>query len=72
MKTTVTIIQTIIALVLTLLIVIQTKSGGLMDSLSSKSSYHSKKGVEQLVFIATIVSAILFVAISLTNAFLIS
>jgi len=72
MKTTLTIIQTVIAITTTLLIVIQTKGGGLMDGVGAKSSYHSKKGVEKAVFLATIGAAALFVIVSLINALLIS
>ncbi len=72
MKLVLTYLQITISLILTFMIVIQAKGGGLMSGLGGQSAYHAKKGVEKIVLISTIVTAVIFVAISLTNAFLVS
>lgn len=67
-----TYLQIFISVLLTFLIVIQAKSGGLMSGLGGQGTYHSKKGVEKVVLLATIATAVIFVAISLVNAFIVS
>lgn len=71
MKLFLTYLQITVAVILTFLIVIQSKEGGLTN-LTNHSSYHSKKGLERIVVIATIGAAIIFVVTSAINAFLIS
>ena len=70
MKDTLTIIQIILRLAVTGLILIQAKGTGLGRTFGSQT-YHSKRGVESLVFKLTIFLASSFVILStLTNIFL--
>jgi len=70
MKDTLTIIQIILSLAVTGLILIQAKGTGLGRAFGSQT-YHSKRGVESLVFKLTIFLASSFVILStLTNIFL--
>lgn len=63
-----TIIQIIIAIALTAVILLQAKGTGLGSTFGGQSQmYHSKKGVEKVVFYLTITLAILFVLVSLIN-----
>lgn len=63
-----TIIQIIVSLILISLILLQAKGTGLGSTFGGQSqAYHSKRGVEKLVFTATIITAIVFVIISLIN-----
>ena len=63
-----TIIQIIIAIALTAVILLQAKGTGLGSTFGGQSQmYHSKKGVEKVVFYLTIILAILFVLVSLIN-----
>ena len=60
------IFEIIIAILLIFLILIQSGDAGLSGVWSGGGeTYHSKRGVEKIVFIATIVSAVLFVGIAL-------
>lgn len=60
------IIQAILCFVLVALVLIQSKSAGLSPGLkSSFSMYRSLRGVEKIVFIATVVSGLLLVVNSL-------
>jgi preprotein translocase subunit SecG len=62
------VLQIIISLLLTGLILLQAKGTGLGSTFGGQSqAYHSKRGVEKLVFTATIVLSCLFVIISLLN-----
>lgn len=70
MKDTLTIIQIILAVAVTGLILIQAKGTGLGRAFGSQT-YHSKRGVESLVFKLTIFVAITFVVLStVTNIIL--
>jgi len=63
-----TIFQIIIAIALTAIILLQAKGTGLGSTFGGQSQmYHSKRGVEKVVFYATIILATLFVIISLIN-----
>jgi len=63
-----TILQIIIAIALTAIILLQAKGTGLGSTFGGQSQmYHSKRGVEKVVFYATIILATLFVIISLVN-----
>ncbi|MBW6442143.1 preprotein translocase subunit SecG [Patescibacteria group bacterium] len=59
-------LQVILCIVLTALVLIQSKSSGLSSSLkSSFSMYRSLRGVEKIIFISTVVSGSLLVINSL-------
>ncbi|MBD3366215.1 preprotein translocase subunit SecG [candidate division WWE3 bacterium] len=54
------ILQLIFAVSLTGLVLIQAKGGGLSNMVGSGAMYRSRRGLEKIVFIATIVLGILF------------
>ena len=64
MKPTLTIIQLISAVTVSVLILLQAKGTGLGRTFGSQT-YHSKRGVEYLIFRATIILAVVFVATSI-------
>ncbi|HJZ05452.1 preprotein translocase subunit SecG [Candidatus Amesbacteria bacterium RIFCSPHIGHO2_01_FULL_48_32] len=61
-----TIVQIIVAVIMAGLILLQAKGVGLGRSLGGL--YHSKRGIEILVFRATIILAVLFVTVSASVA----
>jgi protein translocase SecG subunit len=63
-----TAIQIIVCLILISLILLQAKGTGLGSTFGGQSqAYHSKRGVEKVVFYSTIITGIIFVIISLLN-----
>lgn len=62
------ILQITAGLLLSSLIMIQAKGTGLSRSFGS-SVYHSRRGLETLIFRSTIVLAVIFVAVSLAKLF---
>lgn len=63
-----TIIQILVSLILISLILLQAKGTGLGSTFGGQSqAYHSKRGVEKVVFYSTIIAGIVFVVISLLN-----
>jgi len=66
MKTTLLIIELIIALILIGLILLQNGKGGLSAGVSS-DTYRTKRGAEKVIFIGTIVCGIVFFCISIIN-----
>ena len=63
-----TLLQIIISLLLIGLILLQAKGTGLGSTFGGQSqTYHSKRGMEKSIFLATIVLAVFFVIISLVN-----
>ena len=63
-----TAIQIIVCLILIGLILLQVKGTGLGSTFGGQSqAYHSKRGVEKVVFYSTIITGIIFVIISLLN-----
>jgi protein translocase SecG subunit len=67
MKVTLTIIQIIIAISLIGLILIQSSKGGLGSAWGGGGEFRTRRGAEKIVFKATIVAAILFLIISISN-----
>ncbi len=62
------IIQIIISVLLVGAILLQARGSGLSSVFGGESTfYHTRRGIEKIVFWATIVLAILFVATSLAN-----
>lgn len=59
------------ALILMILVLLQTKSGGLSDIFGGSGTeiYRTKRGLEKFIFIATIVLSIIFFGIALANLF---
>lgn len=66
MKNWLTLAQIITGIVLTSLVLLQAKGTGLGRAFGS-ISYHSKRGVEKIVFRATVLVAVIFVALSVLN-----
>lgn len=65
MKTAILIIQIIFAILLVLLILLQGKGAGLNSPLGSIGVYSTRRGVEKIVYYATIATAFLFFLSSL-------
>lgn len=62
------ILQSVIALFLIGLIVLQAKGTGLGRSFAS-NNYHAKRGMEKTVFALTIASSVIFLTLSVIIAF---
>jgi preprotein translocase subunit SecG len=58
-------VQLISAVVVSGLILLQAKGTGLGRTFGGSSTYHSKRGMEYIVFRATIIFAVLFVVTSI-------
>ena len=68
MKTTLYIIQIVIAVALVTAILFQVKGGGLGGIFGqSDSVFRTKRGIEKYLFIATIVLVVIFVALSIVS-----
>ena len=70
MKKVFVIFQLVFSIGLISLILLQAKGSGLGTAFGGSGPYHSKKGVEKVVFVATIIFAACFLITSLVNAFL--
>lgn len=66
MKLALTVIQIIISISLAGLILLQAKGVGLGRTFGG-ASFHSKRGVESIVFKATVVLSFLFVVLAIVN-----
>jgi len=67
-NTPLTILQIIIAVILTAVILLQAKGTGLGSTFGGQNQmYHSKRGVEKIIFSLTIILTVIFVLISLIN-----
>ena len=65
------IIQIIISVLLIGVILLQTRGSGLSSIFGGESTfYHTRRGIEKFVFWATVVLAILFVAVSISFFFI--
>lgn len=61
-------IQLILAIIIISVILLQAKGTGLGTAFGGQSnSYHSKRGIEKVIFSLTIILTILFVIIALIN-----
>lgn len=68
MKTTAVLIQIILAVMLMAAVLLQARGTGLGTAWGgSGSSYHSKRGIEKILFFATIVIAAFFLLVSILN-----
>lgn len=59
--------QCIVAVLLIVLILLQTSKGGLGNAFGGADYYRTKRGAERIVFIATVVTAVLFLLSSVIN-----
>ncbi len=69
MKTWIPLGQIVIGLLLASAVLMQAKGTGLGRSVGP-SSYHARRGMEKMLFRATIILSIVFVAISIASQFL--
>jgi preprotein translocase subunit SecG len=67
MKTLFLILQLIVSLALIALILLQSSKGGLGSAFGGGEFYRTKRGAERVVFIATIITAVLFLFTSIAN-----
>jgi preprotein translocase subunit SecG len=71
MKTTVAILQLIISILLMVTILMQNRGTSLSGLFGGSGGvYRTKRGMEKILFILTIIFAILFLGLSLTNLLL--
>jgi preprotein translocase subunit SecG len=71
MLTTIKIIQIILAVLLVAAILLQQRGSGLGLAFGGQGNvYRSRRGVEKLLFVATIVLAVLFCAAALATVFI--
>ncbi len=69
MQNALSIVQIIVSILLVGLILLQAQGTGLGNNWTGGGeTYHTRKGVEKVIFIATVVSIIIFILISLANA----
>lgn len=64
-----TVVQIILAVILSVLVLLQAKGTGLGRAFG-QASYHSKRGVEFVVFRFTIAVAVMFIVVSIVSQFL--
>lgn len=69
MRQFVPVIQVVVGVLLSVCVLLQAKGTGLGHS-ASGMAYHARRGMEQLLFKATIVLAVIFVLASIANQFL--
>lgn len=68
MKTAIILVQIILAVLLVTTILLQARGTGLGSAWGGTStSYHSKRGIEKLLFLVTVFTAALFLLVSLVN-----
>lgn len=71
MSTILNLIQIVSAILLTLLILLQVKGAGLSETFGGSNTFYSqKRGPERILFVATIVMAVLFVSTSFLVSFI--
>ena len=69
MQNALSIVQIIVSILLVGLILLQAQGTGLGNNWTGGGeTYHTRKGVEKVIFIATVASIIIFILISLANA----
>lgn len=58
------IVQIVVSILLVILILLQQREGGLSSVFGgSGETYHTKRGIEKFIFIATIILAVVFLAL---------
>lgn len=67
MKVILLLVQIVVAALLAGLILLQSSKGGLGSAFGGGELYHSKRGAERVVFTATIITAVVFLLISIGN-----
>jgi preprotein translocase subunit SecG len=70
LKSALPIVQIALSIILIFLILIQSKGSGLSGVFGGEGNvYRTKRGAEKVIFIATIVAAILFFGVAFLNAY---
>lgn len=67
MKIALLVLQVIFSVTLMALILLQSSKGGLGGGLGGGQLYRTKRGAEKIIFISTIITAVLFLITSLIN-----
>ncbi|MBI3559568.1 preprotein translocase subunit SecG, partial [Candidatus Gottesmanbacteria bacterium] len=67
MKTIILLIHLVVAVGLISLILLQSSQGGLGSAFGGGEAYRTKRGAERVVFIGTIILAVLFLITSVTT-----
>lgn len=73
MKNILTIAQIVCAIILTILVLLQNRGGGLSGVFGGSevsNIYRTKRGLEKTIFISTIVFSILFLGVSIATLFI--
>lgn len=73
MQSILSILQIIVSVALVVAILFQQRGGGgsaIFGGSGGGSGYYTKRGFERIIFIATIVLAVLFILLSLINLFI--
>ncbi len=63
------IILIIVSVLLTVTVLLQQRGGGMSSAFGGSEVYHTRRGIEKSIFIASIVLAFLFVASALARLF---
>lgn len=69
MKLAITIIHILVTILLIGLILMQNSKGGLGSAFGGGEGFRTRRGAERIVFMATIVVAVLFLITSIINVF---
>ncbi|MBU1326996.1 preprotein translocase subunit SecG [Patescibacteria group bacterium] len=67
MKTFVIFAQIIVAVILSVLVLLQSSKGGLGNTFGSLDFYRTRRGAEKVVFLGTIIFAVIFLMLSIVN-----
>ena len=71
MPTIIDIVQIVIAILMVVVILLQQQGSGLSDVFGGGgSTYHSRRGMEKVLFVFTIALAVLFVVVAILRIFL--
>lgn len=69
MNSVILVIHLTVAIILIVLILLQTNKGGLGSSFGGNEFYRTKRGAERIVFFLTIILALLFLITSISTLF---
>lgn len=69
MKNTIYLLQIVLAILVSILVFLQSKGSGLSKSVGT-SSYHSRRGLEKIMFKITIFLVVFFVVLSIWSQFI--
>lgn len=61
-------VQIVLAIIVIVAVILQSKGGGLGSAFGGGASYHTKRGAEKSLFYLTILGSIAFVVIAFVNS----